>query len=83
MDKKLPHLSPKRLLTVRNSADYLGRSVYGLRTLIWSGHLPIVRDGRKIFLDVRDLDSYIEKNKITYSLRPEDERPENGRRKNG
>ena len=78
MTKQSP---PKRLLTVKNSADYLGRGLYGVRELIWSGQLPIVRDGRKIFLDVRDLDSYIEKNKTTYSMRPEDERPENGRKK--
>ena len=54
MTKQSP---PKRLLSVKHSAQYLDCGVYGVRELIWSGELPIVRDGRKIFLDIRDLDS--------------------------
>lgn len=78
MTKQSP---PKRLLTVKHSAQHLDCGVYSVRELIWKGELPIVRHGRKIFLDIRDLDSYIEKNKATYSMRPEDERPENGKKK--
>lgn len=69
----------KRLLSIKASAEYLGRGVYGIRELIWDGKLPIVRDGRKIFLDVKDLDAYIEKNKTSYFTRLEDKRPRNGR----
>jgi hypothetical protein len=34
--------------------------------LIWAGKLPIVRTGKRIFIDVKDMDTYIEKNKETY-----------------
>lgn len=78
---KQPHPSTKRLLSIKNSAEYMGRGVYGVREMIWNGEVPIVRSGRKIFIDIQDLDSYIQKNKITYSIRPEDERPENGKSK--
>ena len=73
--------SPKRLLSIKNSAEYLGRGVYGIRELIWSGQLPIVRNGRKIFVDIEDLNAYISRNKTTYFLRPNDERPGNGKSK--
>jgi len=39
-----------------------------MRELIWAGKIPIVRgDGdRKIFIDVKDIDDYIERNKSIY-----------------
>lgn len=70
---------PKRLFSIPESGVYIARGVYGVRTLVWNGELPIVRHGRKIFIDVKDLDSFIERNKITYSMRPEDQRPGNGK----
>ena len=58
----------KRLYTLREAAQYLGRSVWGMRELIWGGEIPIVRGegNRKIFLDVMDLDEYVRQNKSTY-----------------
>jgi excisionase family DNA binding protein len=48
------------------AAEYLGRPVYSVRVLIWAGHLPVIRSGRKIYLDVLDLDGWIEKSKESY-----------------
>lgn len=58
----------KRLYTLKESARYLGRSEWGMRELIWAGKLPVVREkgGRKIFLDISDLDQFINENKSTY-----------------
>ncbi len=58
----------KRLYTLKESAEYLGRSVWGVRELIWSRTIPVVKmDGcRKMYLDRNDLDTFIEKNKKTY-----------------
>lgn len=53
----------KRLLTLKETAVYLGRSVYSTRTLIWNGRLPVVQDGRKMYCDIKDLDNYIDRNK--------------------
>jgi excisionase family DNA binding protein len=58
----------KRLYTLKEAAQYLGPSVWSMRELIWAGKIPIVRgDGdRKIFIDIRDIDEYINRNKLVY-----------------
>jgi excisionase family DNA binding protein len=60
---------PKRLLSIREAAQYLGLSVYTVRELIWSGVLPYVKreGGRKYLLDIRDLDDFIDSQKASYS----------------
>lgn len=57
----------KRLLTVSEASIYLGRSIPALRELIWAGKLSIVRNDRRIFLDIQDLDRWIESHKIKYT----------------
>jgi excisionase family DNA binding protein len=58
----------KRLYTLKEAARYLGRSVWGLRELIWAGKIPVVRGerSRKIFLDIEDLDDFICRHKGIY-----------------
>ncbi len=58
----------KRLYTLKEAAEYLGRSEWGMRELIWAGRIPVVRPdgGRKIFLDIHDLMEFIDQNKSTY-----------------
>ena len=58
----------KRLYTLKEGAAYLGRSEWGMRELIWAGVIPVVKlqAARKIFLDVRDLDRFVEANKSGY-----------------
>lgn len=56
---------PKRLYTVPEAAQYLGRSSWSVRRLIWSGALPEVRAGRRIHLDIKDMDTFIDRNKQT------------------
>jgi excisionase family DNA binding protein len=57
---------PKRLYTLNEAAKYLGRTLWSMRELVWTGKIPIVRDGKRIFIDFNDLESYIAKNKMTY-----------------
>jgi hypothetical protein len=59
----------KRLYTLKEGAEYLGRSDWGMRDLIWKRLIPVVKiyGGRKIYLDIKDLDVFIEKNKAIYS----------------
>jgi hypothetical protein len=54
-----------RLLPLKAAAAYLGLTVWALRERIWAGALPVVQfpGGRKQYLDVRDLDSFIESHK--------------------
>ena len=53
----------KRLYSIPEAATYLGRTVWSVRELIWSGKLPCVRVGRRVHLDIVDLDHWIEDNK--------------------
>lgn len=53
----------RRLYNLKAAAEYLGRPVWGVRTLIWNGKISYIQDGRKYYLDVKDLDAYIEREK--------------------
>lgn len=59
----------KRLYTLKEAAEYLGRSEWGMRDLIWKQVIPVVKQPmcRKIYLDVSDLDAFIDKNKALYN----------------
>jgi excisionase family DNA binding protein len=56
----------KRLYSVKEAAPYLGRSVTALREMLWAGKLPYIKDGRRILLDIRDIDEWIEKSKVRF-----------------
>ena len=62
------HPTRKRLYTLKEGAAYLGRSEWGMRELIWAGAIPVVKQqtARKIFLDINDLDRFVEANKSVY-----------------
>jgi excisionase family DNA binding protein len=62
----IPNPLPKRLYTLKEASHYLGRTLWSVRELVWKGSIPIVREGKRIFIDVNDLNSYIERNKSTY-----------------
>jgi hypothetical protein len=55
------------LLTLKQAAKRLGLTEWAMRERIWSGDIPIIRfpGGRKIYLDPRDLERLVEKNKET------------------
>ena len=55
----------KRLFDLKEAAYYLGRPIFSVRTLIWNGALPCVKDGPKMYLELYDMDRYIERNKET------------------
>jgi len=57
-------LFKKRLYSIPEAAEYLGRSVWSVRELIWKGSLPSVREGRRVHLDIFDLERWIEMNKV-------------------
>jgi excisionase family DNA binding protein len=57
-----PAVQP-RLLTVEQAAVYLGRTKEAVQHLATDGKIPTVRSDRRIFIDVGDLDRWIEENK--------------------
>jgi len=62
-DSSGPASIAPRLLTVDQAAVYLGRSKEAVQHMVGARKLPVVRDGRRVFLDVRELDRWIEQSK--------------------
>jgi len=52
-------VSSKRLLTVAEAAEYMGRTENAMRQLIHKKLIPVVRFGRNIRIDIRDLEAII------------------------
>lgn len=57
-------MSP-RLLPLKQAAEWLGITTWAMRERIWAGQIPVVKfpGGRKQFIDVRDLEKFIQDNK--------------------
>ncbi len=53
-----------RLRSVEEAAGYLSLSKREIYNMVASGELPVVTHGRRKMLDIRDLDSWIEMNKL-------------------
>lgn len=53
----------KRLLSVAETAAYLGRSPKAIHALVERGKIPVVRLDSRRFFDVADLDRWIEQHK--------------------
>jgi hypothetical protein len=52
-----------RLLTAAQAGNYIGRTTEAVEHMISSGKLATVRSDRRVFIDIRDLDAWIEENK--------------------
>lgn len=56
-------ISPRRLLSVEETAVYLGLSEREIYNMIANRQLPAVRHGRRTMLDIQDLDQWIARKK--------------------
>jgi hypothetical protein len=65
--RRIPNPMVPRLLPLKEAAKYLGLTVWAMRERIWAGQIPVVQfpGGRKQYIDVRDLDAFICRNKTT------------------
>lgn len=72
LDRKLPARDtlshkfpfPRRLCSVAEAARYLAVSTWTVREMVWRGDLPHLRQGRRILLDLRDLDDWVDRAKM-------------------
>jgi excisionase family DNA binding protein len=53
-----------RLLRIGPAAEYLGTTVWQMRTLVWAKKMPHLRIGKRILFDKGDLDRYIASQKF-------------------
>lgn len=56
----------KRLYSIPEAGQYLGRTVWAVREMVYAGKIPYIRDGRRMLLDIHDMDAWIERNKCQY-----------------
>ena len=61
----IPNPMRPRLLPLKAGAEYLGLTVWAMRERIWAGQIPVIQfpGGRKQYVDVQDLEYFIEENK--------------------
>ncbi len=57
----------KRLYSIPEAGQYLGRTKWAIREMIYAGKIPCIRDGRRMLLDINDMDRWIEENRTRYS----------------
>ena len=57
----------KRLYSIPEAGQYLGRTVWSIREMIYAGKIPYIRDGRRMLLDINDMDAWIENNRCQYN----------------
>lgn len=65
MEEKVNTKPEKRLYSIKEAGVYLGRSEWTVAEMVRCGRLPYIPDGKRKFLDVRDLDNWIERMKKT------------------
>ncbi len=68
MTEATKHKQQKRLYSVKEAAKYLGRTVWAVREMLWAGKMPYVKDGRRILIDIHDMDEWIEKSKTKFTF---------------
>ncbi len=68
MASKLKNERPqKRLYSIKEASVYLGRSACAVREMIYAGKIHFIRADRRIFLDIYDIDEWIERNKTRFT----------------
>ena len=58
----------KRLFSIKEASVYLGVSEYSVRELIWKGNIGQVKIGRRVLIDLQDIDRFIETSKETFTF---------------
>ena len=56
----------KRLYSIKDLATEIGCTEWFWRTQIWDGKLAYIQAGRKILVDAKDLEDFIQSNKKQY-----------------
>ncbi len=55
---------PRRLCSLTDAARYLAVSDWTVRQMVWRGDLPHIKTGKRILIDLKDLDGWIEREKV-------------------
>ncbi len=55
----------KRLYSIKEMVCEIGATEWYWRSQIWGGNLPFIQVGRKIFIENRDIEKFIENHKTS------------------
>ena len=66
--QRIANPTSPRLLPLKEASRVMGLTLWSVRERIWSGQLPVVQfpGGRKMFIDTRDIDIFIDRNKKVF-----------------
>lgn len=53
----------KRIYSIKEASIILGRSPWTVAEMVRTGRLPYIADGKRRLLDIRDIESWISKNR--------------------
>ena len=56
----------KRLYSIKELVREIGVTEWFWRSQIWDGNLPFIQIGKKMLIDSKDIEQFIQKNKIRY-----------------
>jgi excisionase family DNA binding protein len=69
-EKRLKERRAPRLLTIEEAAARLSVSIRNIRHQIYRRQLPIVKVGRLVRIDERDLQEFVERRRVTWECHP-------------
>jgi excisionase family DNA binding protein len=55
---------PRRLCSLADATRYLAVSDWTVRQIVWRGDLPDIRRGKRVLLDLHDLEGWIDRDKV-------------------
>ena len=55
----------KRLYSIKELVAEIGATEWFWRSQIWDGQLPCVQVGRKMFVDINDIETFIQQHKFS------------------
>lgn len=54
----------KRLLNIKECAEYLGLSIQAIYNRVSQRRIPYIKDGKRVLFDIEELQRWIEKHKV-------------------
>ncbi len=64
--KPIHTIFQKRLYSIKDLVRLIGVTEWFWRSQIWDGKLPFIQVGRKMLIDSKDIEIFIQKHKIHY-----------------
>jgi len=54
----------QRLISQKEAGKYLGISYWTVRDMVFRGDIPHIRIGRRVLIDIKDLEEFIQRSKF-------------------